>query len=181
MPWTLTAGVEFGLNTLTAANQTAPSIAYLSDGGFVVAWGSLDTAQDGSGSAIKARRFDAAGNPVGGEFLVNNQAIGSQFTADVATFADGRFVVTWTTNDATQDGNGNAVKARLFNADGTAAGPEFLVNTQTLSTQDDPHVTVLDNGNFVVSWNDWSGFDMKAQVFGGTARRSAARSDSTPA
>jgi Ca2+-binding RTX toxin-like protein len=161
----LTAGTEFSVNTHTAFNQTAPSTASFSDGGFVVVWGTLDTAQDGSDSAIKAQRFDAAGNPAGPEFLVNNQAANVQSTADVATFDDGSFVVTWVSNDPAQDGSSAAVKARLFDASGAPMGPEFLVNTQTVSRQDDPHVTVLDNGDFVVSWNDWNGFDMKAQIF----------------
>ena len=166
-----TAGTEFSVNTDTASNQTAPSTASFSDGGFVVVWGTLDTAQDGSDSAIKAQRFDAAGNPVGPEFLVNNQAANVQSTADVAAFDDGSFVVTWVSNDPAQDGSSAAVKARLFDAGGTPMGPEFLVNTQTVSRQDDPHVTVLDNGDFVVSWNDWSGFDMKAQIFNADATK----------
>ena len=161
----LTAGAEFAVNTETAFNQTAPEIVALPDGGYVIVWGTLDTAQDGNNSAIKAQRFDASGNPVGPEFLVNSGAVDAQYTPDIAAFADGSFVICWVSNDVAQDGDSSAVKAQLFDASGNPVGSEFLVNTQTLSRQDDPHVTVLDNGNFVVSWNDWTGFDMKAQIF----------------
>ena len=162
----LTAGAEFSINTETAFNQTAPEIAALPDGGYIIVWGTLDPAQDGSDSAIKAQRFDADGNPVGSEFLVNSEALDAQYTPDVAAFPDGSFVVCWVNNDVAQDGDGNAVKARLFDANGDPMGPEFLVNTQTLLWQDQPRVTVLENGNFVISWSDWNGFDTKAQIFG---------------
>ena len=69
----LTAGAEFSVNTNTANNQTGPSITSLSDGGFVVVWTTMDPAQDGSDYAVKAQRFDANGNSVGTEFLVNGQ------------------------------------------------------------------------------------------------------------
>lgn len=161
----LTAGAEFSVNTNTAFNQTAPEIAALPDGGYVIVWGTLDAAQDGNSSAIKAQRFDADGNPVGPELLVNSEAAGSQFTPDIAVFADGSFVITWTSNDPAQDGDLSAVKARLFDANGNPVGPEFLVNTQTISSQDSPRITVLEDGNFVVSWSDVNGFDTKAQIF----------------
>lgn len=161
----LTAGTEFSVNTNTAFNQTSPEIAALPDGGYVIVWGTLDTVQDGDNSAIKAQRFDASGNPVGPEFLVNSEALDAQYTADIAAFPDGSFVICWVSNDVAQDGDSCSVKARLFDASGTPVGPEFLVNTQSFSRQDEPHITVLDNGNFVVSWTDWTGFDMKAQIF----------------
>jgi len=55
-------GVQKVVNTTTAGNQLAPTVAALADGGYVIAW------QDGSGSgdtSIRAQRFDAAGNEVG--------------------------------------------------------------------------------------------------------------------
>ncbi len=165
------SGLEFGVNSLTAANQTAPAVATFSDGGFVVAWGSLDTAQDGSESAIKAQRFDAAGNKVGPEFRVNSHAAGSQFTPSVATLANDSFVVTWVTTDATQDGSGNAIKAQLFSAAGIPIGGEFLVNTLTASSQFVPTVAQLDGGGFVISWDDWGSFDTKAQIFDATGAK----------
>ena len=150
----LTAGTEFSVNTNTANNQTGPSVTSLSDGGFVVVWTTMDPAQDGSDYAVKAQRFDANGNPVGTEFLVNSQTTNYQSTPDVAAFPNGGFVVTWVTGDTTQDGDNTAIKAQIFDASGNPVGSEFLVNSLTANRQDDPHITVLDNGNFVVTWND---------------------------
>ncbi len=164
-------GGEFAVNTFTAANQTAPAITYFANGGFVIVWGTLDPAQDGSESAIKAQLFDAAGNKVGAEFRVNSAALGSQFTPAVATLSDGSFVVSWVTTDTTQDGDGDAIKAQHFSSTGAPIGGEFLVNTQTLSSQFTPNVAALANGGFVISWDDWNGFDMKAQIYDANGAR----------
>jgi Ca2+-binding RTX toxin-like protein len=165
MPSYYRKGAEFAVNSFTAANQTAPAVASFAGGGFVIVWGSLDTAQDGSESAIKAQLFDAAGNKVGLEFRVNSAAPGSQFTPSVATLADGKFVVSWVTTDPAQDGSGNAIKAQLFDSSGAPIGAEFLVNTLTASSQFVPNVAALANGGFVISWDDWGSFDTKAQIY----------------
>ncbi|HEX8192254.1 MAG TPA: M10 family metallopeptidase C-terminal domain-containing protein [Allosphingosinicella sp.] len=156
---------EFGVNTAVAGDQAGATAAGLAGGGFVVTWSTRDTAQDGSEGAIKAQLFSANAAASGAEFLVNSHAAGGQFTPVVAAFDDGGFVIAWVTQDATQDGSGNAIKAQLFNAAGGKVGAEFLVNTQASGSQFTPNVTVLGNGNFVVSWDDWSNFDMKAQIF----------------
>ena len=78
-PWTIQAqryasdgspvGSEFQVNTYTFNEQTSPSVAMDADGDFVVAWQSFY--QDGSLNGIYAQRFDAFGDRVGDEFLVN--------------------------------------------------------------------------------------------------------------
>lgn len=160
---------EFAVNSFTAANQTAPSVATFADGGFVVVWGSLDPAQDGHDSAIKAQLFDAAGRKVGAEFLVNSAASGAQFTASVATLADGRFIVTWVTNGSEDWTNG--IKAQMFGRDGDPVGGEFQVNTSTWGSHFYPNVEALAGGGFVISWDDWYGFDAKAQIFDASGAR----------
>ena len=161
----VSAGTEFAVNTAVTANQTAPAVGHFADGGFVIVWGTLDPAQDGADSAIKAQRFDSAGNRVGPEFLVNSYAPGSQFTPAIAVSANGNFLVSWVSTDPAQDGSGNAIKAQLFDASGAMIGGEFLVNSQTLGYQSVPNVTSLADGKFVVSWDDSSSLDMKAQLF----------------
>lgn len=158
-------GSEFAINTLTAQNQTAPAVASFENGNFVAVWGSLDSAQDGSDSAIKGQLFSASGARIGAEFLVNTAAPGSQFTPAVTTFGEDRFIVTWVTTDPAQDGSGNAIKAQIFDSAGAKIGAEFLVNSQVSSSQFAPNVAELANGGFVISWDDYNGFDMKAQVF----------------
>src|SRR5687768_16348150 len=100
MPSYIRTRTEFAVNSFTADNQTAPSVATFADGGFIIVWGTMDESQDGSGGAIKAQRFDSAGSKVGSEFLVNYSTSGHQFTPSVATLANGGFVVTWATTGA---------------------------------------------------------------------------------
>ncbi|MGH6780822.1 MAG: cadherin domain-containing protein, partial [Sphingomonadaceae bacterium] len=105
-------GGEFLVNTQSANTQREPFATGLPDGGFMVTWSTLDTMQDGSGSAIKAQVFDASGVKIGGELLVNTLAAGGQFLPDIATLADGRVVVTWTSDNG--DGSGFALRARIL-------------------------------------------------------------------
>src|SRR5215217_2454630 len=63
------SGHEFVVNTQGTSYQYGPVAATFAVGGFVIAWVTGDTLQDGSGSAIKAQLYDASGARVGGEFL----------------------------------------------------------------------------------------------------------------
>jgi hypothetical protein len=84
---------QFRVNTATANDQSLPSIAALSDGGFLVAWTS--DGQDGSGLGIYAQRYNASGAVVGAEFKVNKTTLGVQANSAVAGLAGGGFVVAW--------------------------------------------------------------------------------------
>ena len=68
-------GPEFPVNQAAAGTQGSPVVAADADGDFVVAWQSNgNTAgpdQDASGYGVYARRHNAAGAPLGGEFRVN--------------------------------------------------------------------------------------------------------------
>jgi len=94
--------------------------------------------------------------------------------------ADGDFVVSWTSSG--QDGSGSGIYAQRYTADGTRAGDEFRVNTETAGSQLNPNI-VMDadgdlgnefrvntetvsiqrypsiamdaDGDFVVSWNSY--------------------------
>lgn len=162
---------EFGVNSFTTGSQTAPSVSAFSDGGFVIVWGTADPAQDGSDSAIKGQLFDVYGQKKGAEFRVNSAGVGSQFTPSVTTLADGSFIVAWVNNDTAQDGSGGAIKAQLYSREGAAIGGEFLVNSVTASSQFTPNVASLSGGGFVISWDDWSSWDTKAQIYDASGAR----------
>ena len=54
----------------------------------------------------QARLFDADGAPVGDSFQVHTTALGSQERPDVATLANGDFVIVWTVDMETVAGHG---------------------------------------------------------------------------
>ena len=166
MPAYIRTRSEFAVNSFTSLNQVAPTVATFADGGFIIAWGTSDPAQDGSESAIKAQLFDSAGRKVGPEFLVNATGAGYQFTAEVATLSGGAFVVTWVS--LAPDG-AYSIRAQIFDRNGGAIGSEFQVNPAGSQSTFTPNIAALANGGFVVSWDQ--GGDVKAQIFGSTGSR----------
>ncbi|HEX8624721.1 MAG TPA: cadherin domain-containing protein [Allosphingosinicella sp.] len=159
------SGVELSVNGAGAWIQDQSRVATFADGGFVVVWATYDDTADGNGSAIKAQRFDSAGNKIGGELLVNSSSTQFQLLPAVTTFADGSFAVSWSTSDTAQDGSGYAIKARLFGASGAPLAPEFLVNTTATGNQTASNIVALSNGNFLVSWDDAGSTDVFARLY----------------
>ena len=167
-------GSEFLVNTQTESVQAVPTITALSNGGFVVAWSDQSgTLGDSSETSVKAQVFAADGSKVGSEFLVNTQTANIQAVPAITALSNGGFVVSWSDQSGTLgDSSASSIKAQVFAADGSKVGTEFLVNTQTASTQAEPAITTLSNGGFVVAWQDSSGTlgdgfapGIKAQVF----------------
>ncbi|WP_353641112.1 hypothetical protein [Mesorhizobium sp. WSM2239] len=162
------AGNDFIVNSTTESAQVNPSITALAGGRFVVTWESGD-AGDGSGSCIRARLHNADGSAAGNDFIVNPTTADGQFNPSVTALADGRFVVTWESDD-TGDGSGACVRGRVYNANGTAAGNDFIVNSTTDNGQFSPSITTLADGRFVVTWvsedaGDGSGLCIRGRVY----------------
>jgi Ca2+-binding RTX toxin-like protein len=167
-------GADALVNAQTASDQLQSDVAVLPGGGYVIVWTDASTfGGDPNGTAVVGQRFDEQGNKAGGEFLVNGTLAGNQSSPTVAALASGRFVVTWTDSSATGgDTSSFAVRAQLFEANGTPVGGEFLVNTVTSGNQSTSSVAALASGGFAISWsdgsalgNDTSGFGIKAQLF----------------
>ena len=158
-------GGEFRINSHIAGDQWAQSIATLSYGHFVVVWTSYD--QDGDSGGVYGQRFDGDGIRVGSEFLINTTTAHSQQFGSVAALFDGGFIVSWTSDDAA--GNYTDIYAQRFNADGTANGGEFMVNTTTIYNQNLSVATGLANGGFVIAWSSGGSSagseDVYAQVY----------------
>ena len=151
-------GGEILVNSNQTYSEVYPSVTGLDDGGFVVGW------LDANGYDTKIQRFDAGGHPVGAETLLGSSA-GTSYYPDLTTLNDGTVVATWQRTGA--DGSGYAIEAQALTlpedvpplsgsdatppdtGDGTAP---YQVNTTTLGVQQDPAVTYLDNGGYVITW-----------------------------
>ena len=159
-------GAETLVNATVAGAQELPASASDDDGNTIVVWQSLN--QDGSFYGIYAQRYDANGSPVGGELLVNTTTLDVQDQPAVAMAADGRFVITWTSEN--QDGSGSGVYGQLFDATGATVGGEFQVNETTTGAQDASAVAMADDGSFVVVWQsegvDADGLAIVGRSFG---------------
>lgn len=145
------AGKDFQVNTQTDTYSESPKVAKVAmdaDGDFVVAWHLSD--KDGDGYGVYARRYNADGSSAGDEFQVNTHTSGHQSNPSIAIDADGDFIVAWQSYG--QDSDGYGIHAQRYNADGTSAGNEFQVNTQTSNHQVNPIVAMDANGDFVIAW-----------------------------
>ncbi|HET7680311.1 MAG TPA: immunoglobulin domain-containing protein [Xanthobacteraceae bacterium] len=158
-------GAEFRVNTYTSNDQNNPSVAALSNGGFVVTWQSFG--QDGSGDGVYGKRYSAAGSPLSGEFRVNSRTASSQYSPSVAGLSDGGFIVTWQSSG--QDGSGEGVYGKFYSSAGVRVSGEFLINTFRANSQGSPSVAGLSNADFVVTWHslnqDGSGYGVYGQRF----------------
>ncbi|MEZ5842231.1 MAG: hypothetical protein R3D27_00675 [Hyphomicrobiaceae bacterium] len=145
-------GVEFAVNTFTTGDQWLPSIAGLADGGFIVTYDS--DGQDGSGWGVYARRYDAGGNALGSEFLVNTTTANAQREATVTGLTDGGFIVAW--ESIGQDDSGSGIYAQRYDSGGTAVGGEFRVNTFTGNDQRFAQMVALADGAFLAVWSSFT-------------------------
>ena len=141
-------GGEFQVNAYTTNQQDAPAVAMDAAGKFVVTWRSVG--QDGSNSAIAARRYDAAGVAQGSEFIVNTYTTNDQYEPSIAMDSDGDFVIAWSSYG--QDGSGLEVYAQRFDASGVAQGIEFRVNATSFNHQSSPTIAMDASGDFAVGW-----------------------------
>lgn len=153
----------FLVNSLTVGNQITPDVAIDDDGNFVVVWSGLGISgmgeQDDEG--VFGQLFSANGDPIGGQFGVNQSSDGIQDAPAVAMDAStGDFVVTWASHEQ------GGIMARRFSASGAATG-EFLVNETTGTHHAWPDVAMDNQGEFAVTWTaqDSSSFGVYAQRY----------------
>lgn len=142
-------GEEVRINEFVNFNQRDAAVAALDNGNFVIAWVSEQQRFNDSVD-VYARVFDALGNPMSGETLVNtvNRPSGSP---SVAGTAGGGFTVTWSQRSA-QRTNGLDILARTFAANGAATSDAFGVNTFTFGDQFSPSIANLGTQQLLV-WN----------------------------
>jgi hypothetical protein len=125
----MATGPEFRINTWTANDQEASSVAADGAGNFVVVWMSHD--QDGNGWGVFGQRYNINGVPQGGEFRVNATTAGDQIYPSVEV-GGGNWVVLWSGNG---QGDNQGVFARQFGAAGITVTPTAgLVTTQVGGT-----------------------------------------------
>jgi hypothetical protein len=160
---TLYAGNRFAAadSSWTAFGADSPEITTLASGGFVIVWA--------TGVGIKAQMFDRNGAAAGDSFFLSAVGTGPG-QPTVTALASGGFVASWaTTAGLGGDNSGFAVAARIFDSTGQPAGSEFLVNTTTFASQQQPSITALVGGGFVVAWSDQNGdgsqYGIMAQVY----------------
>ncbi len=147
--------------------DSAGRILFTPDVGFTGNAGFDYTINDGLGGAATGRATMVVASPsAGGARNVTSLVAGSEVRdaggsvidepieqSYVAVLADGGYVKVWWTAET----NSSDVYARRYNADGSAAGSAFMVNTTTALDQGGASVAALADGGFVVSWHSVNG------------------------
>ncbi len=144
-------GAEFRVAPATARD---PSVAYLADGSFVVAWQS---------DPVRARRYDAVGVPIG-----LTLQLGDFYAPTLAALAGGGFVLVG--SRTTPDGGGREVLGQRFDASGVPVGSEFVAASPDVpSGIGTTSVTGTSDGGFLVG------------LYGGVRRFDASGAPAGPA
>ncbi|NQV43326.1 MAG: cadherin-like domain-containing protein, partial [Rhodospirillales bacterium] len=146
-----TLGTETTVNTTTTGNQALPlqsdAVTTLANDDFVVVWNS----DHGGTFDVYMQRFSKAGDPKGGETIINTTTTLAQADADVTGLANGNYVVSW----SSWNGTGYDSYARIYDNTGTAVTAEDQVNTVAAANTSGsyPDVAELSGGGYVVSWS----------------------------
>ncbi len=141
--------------TVTATGTVEkPTVAALSDGGFVVTWGRTD----GADRSIFARRYNLDGNAIGGIITVDDigNGINAQ-NARVVSLSGGGFAVVY---ERVVSGS-NDIWFRLYDSNGAVVqvgGEDDTVIDAVGSIQGDIRVSPTAAGGFAVAYTDngWS-------------------------
>ncbi len=155
------------VNTFTNNFQINPAVATLTNGNVIVVWGSFDEAGPNSLQDVYGRIFSSTGQPVTGEFLINQFTSYNQRTPAVAALPSGGFVVAWVSEQERIVGQPNAglvtpsqelypsvdIYARIYSdGSGVTTNNEFLVNADS-NPAANPSVAVGSDGGFMVAWD----------------------------
>jgi hypothetical protein len=173
-------GGEFLLNQFTTLNQRSPAVAALPGGGFIATWvseqerivapvlGTNFNYTSASGvvnpsADVYARTFDANGNALGNEFLVN--ADSNPCTAPaVAVATDGSYLIAWTAYNLSNPTNSFDVYGRTFTSGGSG-GSVLRINTHVYGDQYVPRVAAL-GLDYLVTWTSLAQDGSREGVYG---------------
>ena len=150
-------GAQFQVPSDPPGSQQDPSVTELADGGFLVAWTEA--------SQVWGRRFNAAGGPVGNDFVISTSFVAQKLNTSAAIGWDGRVLVVWADQEDTGT-NAREIYARLYDADLVPLGPDFRVNTVLDDDQSEPRVADLGPKGFLVLWQSQvsSGADLTGSI-----------------
>jgi Ca2+-binding RTX toxin-like protein len=93
---------------------------------------------------------------------VSASGASNETAPDVAALKGGGFVTVW--DDSVSDSAGG-IRARVYDATGTAATEALSVNTTTAGVQDQAAVTGLADGGFLVAWHDVNSETVRGQRY----------------
>lgn len=150
---------EFRVDNRESGDQTDPSAAATSNGGFVITWTGERSGEEGD-DEIYGALYAADGTVVQQTFLLRGVEASprqGQRTTAVASWGEGGFAAVWV-NQSTD--TGLDVFLQAFTAEGAGVidgGARALrVNLDAAGNQSAPSIAALGDGGLIVSWTDGS-------------------------
>ena len=157
---------EVVINTTLSGNQE-PVMARGADDRILIAWENLGTASD-----IRARLLAPDARPLGTDFVINSSSTGAHENPSVTAMRAGGYFAAWTDGSAAgADTTGTAIGARIFDANATGTGDDFVLNTRTPGDQSHPRGLLLTDGTLFVAYEDASMLPPDTDGSGVRARR----------
>lgn len=95
-----------------------------------------------------------------GPITINSSYVGIPTNPDIALDENGNFVVVWQNSS-----NENDIFVRGFYPDGVERIANNTINVSTIGSQKNPSITMENNGNFWVAWEDDGDNDGFAQIY----------------
>ncbi|MEQ1950780.1 calcium-binding protein [Mesorhizobium sp. CN2-181] len=135
----------WAIDDLPQTTAAAPTVAALTNGGFVTAW----SEHDGQKWKTYVSKYSDNNSSLTGKILVDNIGGGTGNEPQVIGLKDGGFAVAYLDYSS---GNFDQ-KMRIYNEDGTARTAAFKINQVIDGTQANPSLTLLDNGFIAVTWD----------------------------
>jgi len=148
-------GTEFQVSETIDGDQTMPAVAMSnvtgSNGGFVVAWQTIEIADPYDiVYQVYTRRFSATGSPINEDRQMNSFDSVPATNPAVAMSPDGSFVVVWEGGASETTGG---VLADVYTASTDGYAGEFLAPSATTRQAIQPTVAMNAEGDFVVAWH----------------------------
>lgn len=133
------------LNQTTAGNQRHPAVAVTNSDSYVVVWESE--------GQIYGRLINSTGALVGNEFQISANDVGvSHLYPDVATKADGSFIVAW---QAINTSGQSFIVAREMTSAGVAVADAFGVSSDSTLSKANPAIATSSADEFVITWSQY--------------------------
>ncbi|CAN1567157.1 COG2931 RTX toxins and related Ca2+-binding proteins [Rhabdaerophilaceae bacterium] len=123
--------------------ESAPDVAVLSNGDYVVVYGDTNPAPD----VARLQRYNTFGEPIGGEITVGtSENPFSRLLPSIASLPDGAFAVAWLATEAN-------ISLQKFNADGTPNGGVIPVASNSATFVQPLEILGLTDGSIAVAYS----------------------------
>jgi len=156
---------DFQINTFITGRESRTVVDRNNDGRVLVVW--RDDEEPGDGAEIRARLYSPELVPIGQDFRINTQTTDGQQEPEVAEYGKGGFFVVWESRvSAGNDVEPSSIEGRIVTGSNQFASPQFLVNSWTPDSQQDPGMGGK-NGRIAVGWSSSSNPETTTNVIQG--------------